>query len=78
MTQQMLGAIQFRLILRVDQRLGVGAHGKAVDLPSQPLQSRNLAPDEAVRGTRIGVDQIGKLHEDPRIPARPSQALWQS
>lgn len=61
--QDMFGACIFGDIGGVDQLSSGRAHGKAVHIPAQPLQRLDFAADEAVRGTRVGVDEIGEFHE---------------
>ena len=65
--QHMFGAKILGNVARIDQRISVRAHGKAVNGHCNTFQRLNLAPDKGVRGTRIGVDQIGKLHLAPKV-----------
>ena len=65
--QHMYGAKILSDVARVHQSIAVRAHGKAVNGHRNTFQRLNLAPDKGVRGTRIGVDQIGKLHLAPKV-----------
>ena len=65
--QHMFGAKILGNVARVHQSISVRAHGKAVNGHCNTFQRLNLAPDKGVRGTRIGVDQIGKLHLAPKV-----------
>jgi hypothetical protein len=48
----------------IAERAAVAAHGESVDFEPLVLKRRDFPPDEAVRGARVGIDQITDSQAD--------------